>query len=91
MLIIVQIIMGIAFGIGSPSFANLVSENLDNKKHLAEWGDLMLIQNIAIGVGSAIAGFTLVKFGFTTVFALMAILEFTAFFVFHYATQKHTS
>lgn len=91
MLILVQIMLGIASGIGSPSFGALISEHLDKNKHLSEWGDLVFIQNIAVGIGSITAGFMYSRFGFPAIFALMAAFEFTSFFVTHYGLQSRTS
>ncbi len=88
MLIFVQIIKGIGYGLGAPSFAALFSDHLNKNKRLAEWGDLVVIENVAICIGSIFAGFVMVKFGFTAIFITMAILEFFAFFLFHYGLQN---
>ncbi|OGK18963.1 hypothetical protein A3G67_00075 [Candidatus Roizmanbacteria bacterium RIFCSPLOWO2_12_FULL_40_12] len=91
MLIFVEILIGIASGIGSPSFSSLISEHLDKNKHLAEWGDSILIQNLAIGLGSLLAGYILASHGFTAIFIAMTIFEFASFFICHYALQKRYS
>lgn len=78
-----QIIHGIAEAIGSPSFNSLVSENLDNKKHIKDWGFWELIKNPAISAASLMGGFIVTFLGFNILFGLMAILAFTSFFVYH--------
>ncbi len=91
MLILVEALIGIASGMGGPSFGALISEHLDKHKHLADWGNLFLIQNVAVGVGSILAGYTLAKYGFTTIFIAMTLFEFASFFICHYALQNRTS
>lgn len=88
MLFFCQILNGTAEAIGSPSFNSLVSDNLDNKKHIKEWGFWELVKNPAISIASLIGGFVVTVFGFSALFAIMSSLAFVSFFVYQFTLKN---
>lgn len=87
-LLISQIIFGISDGLGAPAFNALVSENLDKKSHIREWGVWELIKNPVIAMASISGGFVATWFGFSFLFFFMAILAFLAFLVYQLINLK---
>lgn len=77
-LFLVQVFVGIGEAFGSPAFNSLISENLDNKKHIREWGIWGIVSNPAMAIAGLVGGFIVTLFGFPPLFFLMAILSFTA-------------
>lgn len=84
MMIIIQIILGISGSFGGPAFNSLISEHLDNKKHIRDWGIWELVQNGSVAIASILSGFLLTAYGFKFLFIAMAILEFTSLAVLYY-------
>ena len=87
-LVIAQIAFGLSGAIGAPAFNSLVSENLDKKRHIHDWGIWELMQNLAIAVAAALSGFIMVSFGFSFLFILMATLEFISLLVYRSTHTK---
>lgn len=83
-MVIIQIILGISGSFGGPAFNSLISEHLDNKKHIRDWGIWELVQNGSVAVASILSGFVLAAFGFKFLFIAMALLEFTSLAVLYY-------
>lgn len=81
-LIFAQIISGVSEAIGTPAFNALVSENLDDKEHIKEWGTWELVRNPVIAVSGVVGGFVVTTFGFTSLFLLMSFLAFISFLVY---------
>jgi len=74
-LIVIQILLGLSGALGGPAFNALVSEHLDNRKHIKEWSIWELVRNCAVATGGFLSGFVLTNFGFTMLFILMAAFE----------------
>lgn len=77
-LVIAQMIIGVSEALGSPAVNALISENLDDKKHLREWGISQLTSYIPQAVAGVLSGFIIVLWGFQGLFLIMSILAFTA-------------
>ncbi len=80
-LVLAQTILGIATSVGSPAFSSLVSENLDKKKHISEWAHWELMQGIVTAASSIMSGFIVVRYGFSSLFTLMAIITTFSFII----------
>lgn len=87
-LVVAQIFFGMAVAIGAPAFNALVSENLDKKRHIHEWGMWELMQNMAVAISAVLSGFIMVTFGFTHLFILIAILELLSLAVYYFTKKK---
>lgn len=90
-LILSQVILGIATSVGSPSFSSLVSEHLDKRKHISDWARWELMQNIVTAVSSVASGFIIVIYGFGSLFALMAGITALSFTLSLSITKKRPS
>ena len=75
-LFLAQIVIGMTEAIGSPAFNSLVSENLDQKNHIREWGMWELVKNPLIALASAMGGFIVTIWGFRVLFIFMSTLAF---------------
>lgn len=78
MLFVVQVLGGITQALGTPGFNVLITERLDKKQHIREWGSWDLVQNISIALGSIIGGSIAYYYGFTLLFLIMSVLSFFA-------------
>jgi len=81
-LVLTQLLIGISEAIGSPAFNSLVSENLDDKRHIREWGIWELIKNPLVFLASAISGFIVIIWGFKMLFLVMSLLAFLSLLYF---------
>lgn len=88
-LIVVQIIHGMTQAIGSPAFNSLVSEHLDNKQHIREWGTWELIKSPITATASIFGGFIASQFGFELLFVIMGLIGLFSLGVL-YATPSDT-
>jgi len=77
-LVIAQIIIGVSEALGTPAVNALISENLDDKKHLREWGISQLTSYIPQAIAGALSGFIIALWGFQVLFLIMSILAFIA-------------
>ena len=77
-MVIAQIILGIATAAGAPAFSALVSSHLDKRKHISDWAEWNFMSNIATALSSVLSGFIVVRYGFTTLFIVMAMVTFAA-------------
>jgi predicted MFS family arabinose efflux permease len=84
----VQILIGAATAIGAPAFQSLVTEHLDTDKHISDWSISQLIISLAVMTGSVLSGFIFKNFGFTSLFLIMAALEFVAFLAYSGLERK---
>ncbi len=87
-LILAQIILGTATAVGAPSFASLVSEHLDKKKHISDWARWSLMENSATAMASVLSGFMVVRYGFSCLFIIMAVITLLSFVVSLGITKK---
>ncbi len=83
-MICAQASLGVAEAIGSPAFNSLVSENLDYKQHIKEWGMWEIIVTPSTGIASILGGFVVAHYGFGTLFITMSTLSFVSFIVYHF-------
>lgn len=79
MLVIAQILIGISEAVGTPAVNTLISENLDDKKHLREWGISQLTSYIPQAIAGVLSGFIITLWGFPILFLIMAVLAFLSF------------
>lgn len=78
-LITAQIILGTASAIGAPSFASLVSEHLDKRKHISDWARWSFMENTVTAAASIMSGFIIVQHGFRFLFIAMALITLISF------------
>lgn len=90
-LVVAQILNGASTAIGGSSFNSLVSENLDDKNHIKDWGIWEVIVNPAAAIGGLVSGFVLVYGGFQYVFLSMAILAAMSFITVSFYRRKISS
>lgn len=77
-LVLAQVIIGISEALGTPAVNALISEHLDDKKHLREWGISQLTSYIPQAIAGAASGFIIALWGFQGLFLMMSILAFIA-------------
>ena len=80
--VLIQLIIGACEAFGSPAFNSLISENLDPKRHISEWGAWELIKSPAITLASLLSGIIVATLGFEILFFLMAGFSFISFLIF---------
>ena len=73
-LFIVQIILGVGDGMGSPAFRAMFATHLDVGHEVKRYSDWELILGFAGATGALLGGYIVTMFGFLTLFALMSIL-----------------
>jgi predicted MFS family arabinose efflux permease len=81
-LLIAQLFIGIAGAIGAPAYQSLISEHLDKDRHIGDWSITLLSKNISVALGSILSGFLFYTLGFNYLFAIMAIIEFVALYLY---------
>ncbi len=75
-LFVTQCLIGVASGLANPAFNTLVSEHLNAHKHTSNWAIIHFVSQIMVALASATSGFLVLRFGFSGIFVVMAILEF---------------
>lgn len=79
MLIFLQILLGLGEALGSPAFDTIFAEHLDSGRHVAEYANWKLIENITVAIAVIIGGFIVSRFGFMPLFYLMSVLAMISF------------
>jgi MFS family permease len=77
-LLLAQIVTGALEAFGTPAFEALVSEHLDKRKHLGEWGAWEMMKSIGISIASVSSGFLATEYGFEGLFLCMALLGYAS-------------
>ncbi len=80
--ILIQLVIGACEAFGSPAFNSLISENLDPKKHISEWGVWELVKNPLMALASLLSGIIVATYGFEILFFLMSGISFVSFLLF---------
>lgn len=88
LLLILQVFIGAAEGIGSPAFLALASEHLDDNKHIREWGMWSLIANPIVAMASILSGFIAADLGFRAILAIMSAGSFVALAILLYYGRR---
>lgn len=78
-LVVLQILLGLGEALGTPAFDAIFAEHLDSGKHIAEYSDWKMIQNIVLAIGALSGGLIVANFGFNVLFLLMSILAMLSF------------
>ncbi len=73
-LMILQVALGIGDAVGSPAFNSFFAEHLDKDKHLQEYADWQVLNNVAVAASTIVGGFIASLFGFPMLFLTMALL-----------------
>lgn len=89
-LFIAQIMIGISESLGTPAINALISEHLDKKKHLREWGIGQLTSYVPQAIAGGLSGFIIALWGFQALFLIMSILAFTALGLLSLYRKKST-
>lgn len=77
-LYLVQVIHAVGFGMYHPGWSGIFSRHLDKNHEALDWSLDNATMSIAAGVTGLISGFLVIWFGFSTVFAIAAILSFVS-------------
>ena len=80
-LFLIQLIIGTMEAFGTPAFNSLISENLDDRRHIKEWGTWELFSKPAIAVASILGGLIVNLYGFGQLFLIMSIFSFLSLIV----------
>ncbi len=84
---VIQVLMGIGFGIVSPAKLALFSEHLDKGKESTEWGLYDAVTLTGMALTATLGAFIAQKYGFNVLFVVSAIiiwlgaLPFSLFFI----------
>jgi hypothetical protein len=79
-LILLQVLIGFGESFGVTSFSSIFAEHLDRGKYIREYGSWHWISNIIAGIATAMGGFIITAFGFSTLFFIMSGLAIISFF-----------
>ena len=79
-LFILQILLGIGEGLGTPAFDAIFAEHLDKNKHIMDYSDWKIISNGVLVAGTLIGGYVVSRFGFQYVLFGMSTLALISFF-----------
>jgi MFS family permease len=88
MLFMVQALIGLAQAIYSPAFDALYSKYLDGNKAGLQWGAWESINFFTASGGAILGGILVTKFGFNTLFIVMALLCFSSGLYIHLVDKK---
>ncbi|MBX4198296.1 MFS transporter [Candidatus Parcubacteria bacterium] len=87
-LMVLQVLLGLGEALGSPSFDSLVAKHLDKGRFVEEYADMKIIFNLSAGLAAIIGGALVAKFGFPTLFIIMAVLALICFFGILFKPRK---
>lgn len=79
-----QLILGIGEAMGTLGFDVIFAEHLDKQRHVLDYAEWKLMENIILVAATLSGGFIVKLYGFTTLFVVMsgmAILSFAVFIV----------
>lgn len=74
MLILLQVMAGLAEALGTPTFSALFAKHIDKNEEVMEYSDWSIVANLVTALGILIGGFVASVFGFTVLFITMGIL-----------------
>lgn len=80
-LIFLQVLLGLGEALGTPAFEALFAEHLDQGKHIRNYSDMWVANNVVAGVGTLIGGVVVSYLGFPILFILMSSLAIFSFFI----------
>ncbi|MBI4486855.1 MAG: MFS transporter [Acidobacteria bacterium] len=72
------IVFGIGFGTAYPVFVAYVMKDVDMRRRGAAFGAILAAFDTGVGTGSMSAGWLIQRFGFSTAFAVAAVLSTVA-------------
>lgn len=75
-LFLVQMLIGFGSAVYSPAFDAVYSNHLDGRKSGRQWGAWESMNYFTTAVGATLGGFIITRFGFQTMFFVMALLCF---------------
>lgn len=75
-LFVVQVIIGLGEAVYSPAFDAVYSKHLSKHRLGKQWGTWESMNYFTTAIGALIGGIVVTKFGFNTLFVLMAMLCF---------------
>jgi MFS family permease len=76
LLILVQVVFGLAESLGTPTFGALFAKHVDRKEEVLEYSDWAIVSNLVMALGTIVGGFIVSGLGFTFLFVTIAILCF---------------
>lgn len=88
MLFLVQIFMGIGSAIYAPAFDALYSKHLDKRRAGTQWGAWESMAYFTTAAGAGIGGLIVNRFGFDTLFIIMALLAFISAMYIYFLPRK---
>lgn len=87
-LFLTQILMGIGSAVSAPAFDALYSKHLNKKRAGLQWGAWESMYYFTTAAGAALGGLVVHRFGFDTLFAIMALLSFTSAIYIYFLPRK---
>lgn len=73
-LILVQVLLGLADALGTPTFGALFAAHVDKKEEVMEYSDWSIVANLVMALGTLIGGYITALFGFDFLFFVMSLL-----------------
>lgn len=77
-LLLIQVVMGLAEALGTPTFGAIFAKHLDKKEEVMEYSDWSLIANLVMALGTILGGFIVAGLGFNFLFVVIGILCFVS-------------
>ena len=77
----VQLVLGIGTAVGLPAFDAMYTKNLDKGKYASEWGAWESMNYITAALAASLGGVIAALFGFTVLFAMMALFALASLFM----------
>ena len=71
MLMMIQVIAGLADALGTPTFSTLFARHTDRNQEVMEYSDWNIVANLVRALGTVIGGFVVSVFGFNFLFLHM--------------------
>lgn len=78
LLILSQVVFGLAESLGTPTFGALFAKHIDKKEEVMEFSDWAMVSNLVMALGTIIGGFIASSLGFNFLFVTIAILCFVS-------------
>lgn len=79
--ILLQVLLGLGEALGSPAFDAIFAEHLDKNRHVEDYADWKVINNLATAAGTIVGGFIVTSFGFSPLFLMMSGMAMASFVI----------
>ena len=77
-LILIQMLFGLADSLGTPTFGALFAKHVDKREEVLEFSDWSIVSNLVMALGTIVGGFIASTLGFNSLFVIISTLCFVS-------------